>query len=164
MSSGAELRRDIEAMQSFEINEQMVKRIQDLPELETDEDLVREVARQMVQTIRQLVSENPSEVENGIRVVLDFKTLPNADDYVGTADIAGRFGMSQQQVRRWCEERRIIAEQTPGGTWRIPASQFKGLGTMASNAKRKRKSIQSVAGAWEGHEKLREELLAGREE
>ena len=164
MSSGAELRRDVEAMPSFEINEQMVKRIQNLPDREMDEDLVHEVARQMVQTIRQLVSENPSEVENGIRVVLDFNTSPIAGDYVGTTDIAERFGMSQQQVRRWCEEGRIIAEQTPGGTWRIPTSQFKGLGAMASQAKRKRKSFQSVAGAWKGHDELREELLAGREE
>ena len=164
MSSGAELRRDVEAMPSFEINEQMVKRIQDLPDREMDEELVNEVARQMVQTIRQLASENPAEVENGIRVVLNWNTWPKAGDYVGTAYIAERFGMSQQQVRRWCEEGRIIAEQTPGGTWRIPASQFKGLGAIASKEKRKRKSIQSVAGAWKGHDELREEMLSGREE
>ncbi|NLW46165.1 MAG: helix-turn-helix domain-containing protein [Firmicutes bacterium] len=47
--------------------------------------------------------------------------------YYTTAEIAKIFEVSDRMVRKWCEQGKIHALQTPGGAWRILASQFKDL-------------------------------------
>ncbi|WP_165907979.1 helix-turn-helix domain-containing protein [Hydrogenispora ethanolica] len=47
-----------------------------------------------------------------------------AKAYYKTAEIATAFQVSDRMVRKWCEQGKIQAIQTPGGAWRIPAAQF----------------------------------------
>ena len=47
-----------------------------------------------------------------------------SQSYYKTAEVAAAFQVSDRMVRRWCEQGKIEATQTPGGTWRIPAAQF----------------------------------------
>lgn len=50
-----------------------------------------------------------------------------AKRYYTTIEIAKIFEVSDRMVRKWCEQGKIHALQTPGGAWRILASQFKDL-------------------------------------
>lgn len=47
--------------------------------------------------------------------------------YYRTDEIAKVFQVTDRMVRKWCKQGKIYALQTPGGSWRIPASQFKDL-------------------------------------
>lgn len=47
--------------------------------------------------------------------------------YYLTDDVAKAFQVSERMVRKWCVSGRISALKTPGGTWRIPKSQFADL-------------------------------------
>ncbi len=38
--------------------------------------------------------------------------------------VAARYGVTPQAVYKWIKAGRIQAEQTPGGSWRLPADQF----------------------------------------
>jgi excisionase family DNA binding protein len=40
------------------------------------------------------------------------------------ADVAARYGVTPQAVYKWIKAGRVRAEQTPGGSWRLPAEQF----------------------------------------
>jgi excisionase family DNA binding protein len=44
--------------------------------------------------------------------------------YYTTGEVAKVFQVSDRMVRKWCEQGRVRALQTPGGAWRIYASQF----------------------------------------
>ena len=57
-------------------------------------------------------------------VEIDFIPLGAAKKLLRTRDVAEAFQVSDRMVRKWCESRKIIAFQTPGGDWRIPAAQF----------------------------------------
>jgi excisionase family DNA binding protein len=48
--------------------------------------------------------------------------------YVRAADVAAHFGVSVKAVYRWMAEGRIRAERRPGGSYRIPAEQFRDPG------------------------------------
>lgn len=163
MPAGAQMRKDERYVPSLEINEKLLKILRDNPERELDEEQLRQIVRPMLDVIKRLVRENPEAAARGIRVTIGVKAAPYDAEYVGTSEVAKFFGVSQQQVRRWCEQGRIQGERTPGGTWRIPMSQFDGVGFIPPKAKRKRQDIRSVAGAWKGHEDLRRELEEGRD-
>ena len=38
--------------------------------------------------------------------------------------VAARYGVTPQAVYKWIKAGRVQAEQTPGGSWRLPADQF----------------------------------------
>jgi excisionase family DNA binding protein len=38
--------------------------------------------------------------------------------------VAARYGVTPQAVYKWIKAGRVRAEQTPGGSWRLPADQF----------------------------------------
>jgi excisionase family DNA binding protein len=40
------------------------------------------------------------------------------------AAVAARYGVTPQAVYKWIKAGRVRAEQTPGGSWRLPAEQF----------------------------------------
>jgi len=44
------------------------------------------------------------------------------------AEVAARYKVTPQAVYKWIDKGRIDAQQTPGGSWRIPAAQFGGAG------------------------------------
>lgn len=52
--------------------------------------------------------------------------------YYTTGEIAKTFQVSDRMVRKWCEQGKIRALQTPGGAWRINVSQFPELQKVAS--------------------------------
>ena len=131
-------------------------------------DAVRERIRQllepMVESLLRLVSQNPKAAAEGLRVVLDLKAIPAGDKgSFTTAEVAERFRVSQQQVRRWCEQGRLDAERTPGGTWRILPPR--GVRPLPLPGQR-RKPVRAVAGKWKDRpdamNRLREHLNDSR--
>lgn len=55
------------------------------------------------------------------------RALPGTG-YVRATDVAAHFGVSVKAVYRWMSTGRIRAERRPGGSYRIPAEQFRGPG------------------------------------
>jgi excisionase family DNA binding protein len=43
---------------------------------------------------------------------------------LSVGDVAARFGVTTQAVYKWLQKGRIEATRGPGGSWRIPATQF----------------------------------------
>ena len=44
--------------------------------------------------------------------------------WLTAAQVAARYGVTPQAVYKWIAAGRVRAEQTPGGSWRLPADQF----------------------------------------
>lgn len=44
--------------------------------------------------------------------------------WLTAAQVAARYGVTPQAVYKWIKARRVTGEQTPGGSWRLPADQF----------------------------------------
>lgn len=57
------------------------------------------------------------------KIIMDMFTIP---DYVTVKDAAQIIGVSEQMVRRYCSENKLVAEQTmPGsGKWRVETAQL----------------------------------------
>lgn len=50
---------------------------------------------------------------------------PRADTaWLTASQVAVRYGVTPQAVYKWIKAGRVRAEQTPGGSWRLPADQF----------------------------------------
>lgn len=49
------------------------------------------------------------------------------DTFYSTSMVAEAFQVSDRMVRKWCEQGKIYALRTPGGSWRIVGSQFADL-------------------------------------
>lgn len=49
---------------------------------------------------------------------------PRERGYLSVPQVAARYEVTRQAVYRWIEQGRIQAERTPGGSYRIPASQL----------------------------------------
>lgn len=45
-------------------------------------------------------------------------------EWLTAAQVAARYGVTPQAVYKWIAAGRVDAEQTPGGSWRLPATQF----------------------------------------
>lgn len=45
-------------------------------------------------------------------------------EWLTAAQVAARYGVTPQAVYKWIAAGRVNAEQTPGGSWRLPAGQF----------------------------------------
>jgi hypothetical protein len=45
-------------------------------------------------------------------------------DWLTAAQVAMRYAVTPQAVYKWIKAGRVQAEQTPGGSWRLPAAQF----------------------------------------
>lgn len=113
------------------------------------EKLLQHVVDTMLDAITKVVNEAPGGAGQGLRLELTIRAERHDEEYLTTAEVARRFRVSQQQVRRWCESGRIQADRTPGGTWRIPAVQFQGKPTfVAFERKRKPKDWAGLAGVW----------------
>jgi len=50
---------------------------------------------------------------------------PAEPGYLSVADVAARYGVSTQAVYKWLAKQRIEGTRGPGGSWRIPAAQFR---------------------------------------
>jgi excisionase family DNA binding protein len=45
-------------------------------------------------------------------------------EWLSASQVAARYGVTPQAVYKWIKSGRVQAEQTPGGSWRLPAEQF----------------------------------------
>jgi len=45
-------------------------------------------------------------------------------EWLTASQVAARYGVTPQAVYKWIKAGRVQAEQTPGGSWRLPADQF----------------------------------------
>jgi hypothetical protein len=45
-------------------------------------------------------------------------------EWLSAAQVAAHYGVTPQAVYKWIGAGRVKAEQTPGGSWRLPAEQF----------------------------------------
>ncbi len=45
-------------------------------------------------------------------------------EWLTAAQVAAHYGVTPQAVYKWISAGRVKAEQTPGGSWRLPAEQF----------------------------------------
>src|SRR5690606_702126 len=60
-------------------------------------------------------------IGNAEAVEIDFIPLGATKKLLRTREVAETFQVSDRMVRKWCESGKIMALQTPGGEWRIPA-------------------------------------------
>jgi excisionase family DNA binding protein len=91
---------------------------------------------------------------------------PRADAAWLTApQVAVRYGVTPQAVYKWIRAGRVQAEQTPGGSWRLPADQFEHARTDARRlAALKTALVERVADAGSvSEEELAEEIVARRQ-
>ncbi len=49
---------------------------------------------------------------------------PRGATWFTAPEVAARYGVTPQAVYKWIKAGRVSAEQTPGGSWRLPAEQF----------------------------------------
>ncbi len=49
---------------------------------------------------------------------------PSDPGWLTPSQVAARYGVTPQAVYKWIRAGRVRAEQTPGGSWRLPAEQF----------------------------------------
>ncbi len=125
------------------------------------DDLLKEVIWPLVQSLQSFINKNPEVVEHGFQVQFNMQTRHARDKrHLTTGQVAERHGVSQQQVRRWCEQGLIDAERTPGGTWRIPADYV----TIPLKRRRKLRDVKSVAGAWKDRPDLVRAALEQRKD
>lgn len=146
------------AMAELEIDDRLVEQLRRVAEEDQKEALSRElvdrVVRPLYRAISALANRDPERARRGLRITLEVRAEPVSGTLLSTAEVAERFRVSQQQVRRWCEDGLIRAERTPGGTWRIPAEQFEGVGRLLPGGPRRRVDVRDVAGAWKDHPEL----------
>jgi len=77
-------------------------------------DIERLGTNQRVQALR-LAGAWQSHLLDRARAQSDSLTAPQ---------VAARYGVTPQAVYKWIKAGRVRAEQTPGGSWRLPADQF----------------------------------------
>lgn len=108
------------------------------------EDLLRKVVWPLMKAVQSLINQNPEAAERGLTVQVRVEAQRVHGEFLTTAEVARRFRVSQQQVRRWCEQGLIQAERTPGGTWRIPAD----VAFLPISKARRPRDVRTVAGVW----------------
>lgn len=82
--------------------------------------------------------------------------------YLSVADIAARYGVSTQAVYKWLAKQRIEGTRGPGGSWRIPAAQFRS-DTRPAATRERLDALQTQLLALRGDSDLpAEEELGGR--
>ncbi len=136
-------------VQQLTLDERQVSEIRRLAREEQSDAVrahVRQLLEPMIESLLRLVSQNPGAAAEGLSVEVELKAIPAGDkSWYTTAEMAEHFRVSQQQVRRWCEQGKLDAERTPGGTWRIlPPRTLRPLQLPAH----RRKSVRAVAGKW----------------
>lgn len=91
---------------------------------------------------------------------------PRPDEaWMSAAQVATRYGVTPQAVYKWIKAGRVQAEQTPGGSWRLPADQFdRGRTDPRQLAALKVKLLEHVSdAAMISEEELADEIVARRQ-
>jgi len=84
---------------------------------------------------------------------------PPESQYVSVGDVAARFGVTTQAVYKWLRDQRIEATRGPGGSWLIPAAQFKGQERPATSRRQLDELKQHLVRVHEGQELPSEDEL-----
>jgi len=111
------------------------------------DQIKEELLDPMIDALLRIVQQNPDAARKGVKIEIMLQA-DRVDDRptLTTAEVATRHRVSQQQVRRWCEQGLLPAVRTPGGTWRILQTQVLPL----VPTHRKPKAVAKVAGRWVG--------------
>ena len=119
--------------------------------------LEEELVGPMIDALLRIVQQTPDAAKAGVKIEITLQTVPkDRRPKLTTAEVAAQHRVSQQQVRRWCEQGLIPAVRTPGGTWRILQPD---IVCPLITTKSRRKRVDGVAGRWQGR---REELAQYR--
>jgi len=75
------------------------------------------------------------------------RVLSVADEpYLSVAQVAARYGVTPQAVYKWIQKGRIRAEETPGGSYRLPTGQFRtSRTTLESRARTRRRLVERAS-------------------
>lgn len=92
--------------------------------IERKELLREESRRQVAERLMECMSEIAASTAEAYRIDIEPVTLRSL---YGVGEVAQAFQVSERMVRKWCESGRVVALKTPGGSWRIPSSQFADL-------------------------------------
>lgn len=70
-------------------------------------------------------------------------------EWLTAPQVAARYGVTPQAVYKWIKAGRVSAEQTPGGSWRLPVGQFERAGRPDRRrlAELKARLVEHVGGA-----------------
>lgn len=82
--------------------------------------------------------------------------------WVTAAQVAAKYGVTPQAVYKWISGGRVRAEQTPGGSWRLPADQFENIRPDATTQLKAQLLARAADGPTPTDEELAAEILARR--
>lgn len=68
------------------------------------------------------------------------------EQYVTVAQLAARHGVTPQAVYKWIHSGKIEAEERPGGSYRIPASQFRSSSSLLARRAETRRKLRALQG------------------
>jgi excisionase family DNA binding protein len=118
--------------------------------VETDADDEREDSRRLLAAVASRLREVASSDDAGdadrhrsgelADLWRDHLSVGQAEQYLTVAQLAARHGVTPQAVYKWIHSGKIDAEERPGGSYRIPASQFRSsVSLLALRAETRRK-------------------------
>jgi excisionase family DNA binding protein len=84
-----------------------------------------------------------------------------AEQYLTVAQLAARHGVTPQAVYKWIHAGKIEAEERPGGSYRIPAGQFRSSSALLARRAETRRKLRDLQG---GHVLSDEEIVAALRE
>lgn len=87
---------------------------------------------------------------------------PRAEEYLSVAQVAARHGVTPQAVYKWIHSGKIEAEERPGGSYRIPAAQFRSSSELLTQRAETRRKLRALQGG--GRPLSDEEIVAALRE
>lgn len=102
-------------------------------EADEDDERAREFVALLVSHLGHAADVDRLEIEDRVKAVrlaaswqrhLADRAEAHDDDRLSAAQVAAHYGVTPQAVYKWIKAGRVRAEQTPGGSWRLPAKQF----------------------------------------
>jgi excisionase family DNA binding protein len=76
----------------------------------------------------------------------DHLSAPPGEEYLSVAQLAGRHGVTPQAVYKWIHAGKIEAEERPGGSYRIPAAQFRASSELLARRAETRRKLRALQG------------------
>jgi excisionase family DNA binding protein len=65
-------------------------------------------------------------------------------EYLTVAQVAARYGVTPQAVYKWIHSGKIEAEERPGGSYRVPASQFRSSTSLLEKRVETRRKLRDL--------------------
>lgn len=74
----------------------------------------------------------------------DHLAVPQSEEYLSVAQLAARHGVTPQAVYKWIHSGKIEAEERPGGSYRIPAAQFRSAPSLLARRAETRRKLREL--------------------